>query len=86
MDWTIAGTEQCRARVQTFETEAQRRGVPGDAQEWPHMRHGGVHDHAEKCNDESEQSSSGSGCVYTRIARRGETVGLGSPTLRDARE
>ena len=44
-----------RCRVQTFEAEAQRRGVPGDAQEWPHTRHGGVHDHAEKCNDEARE-------------------------------
>ena len=35
-----------RRSVQTFEAQAQRRGVPGDAREWQHTRHGGVHDHA----------------------------------------
>ena len=88
--WTIAGTEQCRAnercRVQTFEAEAQRRDVPGDAQEWSRTRHGGVHDHAEKCNKDPEQSSSGRDSFYTLRARRGETTGLGSPRPRGARE
>ena len=64
-----------RCRVQTFEAGAQRRGVPG-AQEWQNTRHGGVHDHAEKCNDEPEQPSSGRNSLYTRRARRG---GLGLP-------
>ena len=36
-----------RRSVQTFEAQAQRQGVPGDAREWQHTRHGGVHDHAE---------------------------------------
>ena len=36
-----------RRSVQTFEAQAQRRGVPDDAREWQHTRHGGVHDHAE---------------------------------------
>ena len=75
-----------RRKVQTFEAEAQRRGVPGNAQEWQHTRHGGVHDHAEKCNDEPEQPSSGRNSLYTRRAQRGETVGLGSPRPRVARE
>ena len=44
-----------------------------------HTRHGGVHDHAEKCNDEPEQASSGGNSLYTRRARRGETVGWGLP-------
>ena len=75
-----------RCRVQTFEAEAQRRDVPRDAQEWPHTRHHGVHDHAEKCNDEPEQPSSGRNSLYTRRARRGETVELGSPRPRVACE
>ena len=75
-----------RCRVWTFEAEAQRRGVPDDAQEWPHTRHDRVHDHAEKCNDEPEKSSSGRNSLFTRRARRSETVGLGSPRPREARE
>ena len=29
-----------RRSVQTFEAQAQRQGVPGDAREWQHTRHG----------------------------------------------
>ena len=36
-----------RRSVRTFDAQAQRRGVPGDAREWQHTRQGGVHDHAE---------------------------------------
>ena len=73
-------------RVQTFEAKSQRRGVPGDAQERSHTRHGGVHDPAEKCNDEPEQPSSGRNSLHTRRARRGETMGLGTPRPRVACE
>ena len=54
--WTIAGNqaEQSltrgpvrRLRYRPSRLRLQRRGVPGDAQEWPQTRHGGVHDHAE---------------------------------------
>ena len=72
-----------RCRVQNFQAEAQRRGVPGDAQEWPLTRHGGVHDHAEKCNDEREQPSSGSNSLNMRRARRGETVRAENETHRE---
>ena len=59
-------------RRQTFEGEAQRRGVPDDAQEWSRTRHGGVYDHAEERNDDPEQPSSGRH-FHTRKAWRGET-------------
>ena len=75
-----------RCRVQTFEAEAQRRGVPGNAQEWSRTRHGGVHDHTEKWNDEPEQPSYGRNSLYTRRARRGETRwGWGFQTTRSTR-
>ena len=54
--WTIAGNqaEQSltrgavrRLRDRPSRQRLQRRGVPGDAQEWPQTRHGGVHHHAE---------------------------------------
>ena len=61
----------------------QRRGVPGDAQEWPHPRHGGVHDHAEK-DDEPEQPSSGRPLHAQRGG--GVTMGLGTPRPRTACE
>ena len=36
-----------RRSVQTFETQAQQRGVPGDEQN-SYTQHGGIHDHAAK--------------------------------------
>ena len=38
-----------RRSVQTFEAQAQQRGVPGDALNSLHnTQHGGIHDHAAK--------------------------------------
>ena len=62
-----------RRSVQTFEAQAQRRGVPGDAREWQHTRQGGVHDHAE-----SETTIQSNRAVETTPSTRAACGGQGS--------
>ena len=83
----VSKGSECRSPRQRVSDEVasrRRTRVATHAAWWPHMRHGGVHDHAEKCNDDPEKSCSRSNNFVTRRSRMGETVGLGSPRPREA--